>query len=76
MVEAEAMNDLIKLNVGGTLFTTTRLTLTKNPNSMLTQMFDQDLAMDAAKKDDTGAYFIDRSPDAFKVILEYLRTGR
>jgi hypothetical protein len=70
------MNDVIRLNVGGTLFTTTRFTLTKYPDSMLAKMFDPDLGMDAAKKDDTGAFFIDRSPDMFKIILEYLRTDR
>jgi hypothetical protein len=68
-------NDIIKLNVGGTLFTTTRQTLTKYIGSRLAEMFDPSLGT-APPMDSTGAFFIDRSPEEFGVSLKYLRTGR
>jgi hypothetical protein len=70
------MNDIIKLNVGGTLFTTTRATLIHNPDSMLAKMFDPALGMRAAATDANGAYFIDRTPEKFAVILTFLGSGR
>ena len=66
--------DLISLNVGGTIFTTTLATLTKDPDSMLAAMF-RSSDLPPAKKDSNGCYFIDRSPRPFEVILDFLRTG-
>ena len=34
---------VVELNVGGTIFTTTKTTLNRDPNSMLARMFDGDL---------------------------------
>lgn len=65
----------IKLNVGGKIFMTTLSTLTKEPG-MLTRMFSQDGAMDPSDKDDQGAYLIDRSPQYFEPIVNYLRSGQ
>jgi len=62
----------IQLNVGGKNFVTTIETLIKE-KSVLEEMFT------GKKKivfDDHGSVFIDRDPDLFGLILEYLRTGR
>jgi hypothetical protein len=37
-------------------------------------MFDPNSLLEPAKRDENGVYFIDRNPDTFEVILEYLRT--
>ncbi len=37
------MEDIVELNVGGTHFTTTRSTLSKEPDSMLARMFAGDM---------------------------------
>ncbi len=36
----------------------------------------EEVGMAPAMRDSTGAYFIDRDPDTFAVLLNYLRTGR
>lgn len=55
------MNEWIKLNVGGTLYHTTRTTLMKDENSMLYKMFSQnDDFIAPGKMDNEGAYLIDR----------------
>ena len=51
---------------------TTKRTLLSEPDSMLAKMFSGELAPGA--KDEQGAYMIDRTPDYFKPILNYLRT--
>ena len=67
---------MISLNVGGTRFTTSVSTLTKQPNSMLASMFNPESDRPPAEKDDQGSYFIDRDPEPFRVILIFLRNGR
>ena len=67
---------VIKLNVGGTLFTTTVATLTKYPDSMLAAMFNPESERPPAEKDDNGNFFMDRNPRAFVYILEFLRNAR
>ena len=72
------LNDIIKLCVGGKQFKTTRATLIADQNSMLAKMFqeyDESTLIPAASKDENGAYFIDRDPKYFAVILNFLRTG-
>ncbi len=68
------------LNVGGKLFTTTRMTLTsKEPYSMLSRMFASEpgrTGLNPSAVDPSGAYLIDRSPTYFEPVLNYLRTGR
>jgi hypothetical protein len=68
------MSTLINLNVGGTSFTTTMATLCSDQNSVLASMFDPEKT--PAIKDLSGAYFIDRDPKAFSVLLNFLRTGQ
>ena len=70
----------VTLNVGGKLYTTTRMTLTaKEPFSMLARMFaieSGDFHLNPGAMDATGAYLIDRSPTYFEPILNYLRHGK
>jgi len=69
---------IITLNVGGRVFSTTLTTLLSHPDSVLARMFSNDgsAVMPPAMTDSGGHYFIDRDPDAFAVILNYLRTGK
>ncbi|XP_053728595.1 BTB/POZ domain-containing protein KCTD9b isoform X1 [Synchiropus splendidus] len=68
--------DWLTLNVGGRCFTTTRSTLvSKEPESMLAHMF-REKDVWGNKRDSRGAYLIDRSPDYFEPILNYLRHGQ
>ncbi|KAK0044526.1 hypothetical protein Bpfe_026026 [Biomphalaria pfeifferi] len=77
--ELKRMSDLckvqenrIKLDIGGNLFTTSLLTLTKDPNSMFAAMFSgrHDL-----KTEPDGSFFIDRDGTHFRYVLNYLRDG-
>ncbi|XP_068167158.1 BTB/POZ domain-containing protein KCTD9a isoform X1 [Antennarius striatus] len=71
-----AHTDWLTLNVGGRPFTTTRSTLvSKEPESMLAHMF-REKDVWGNKRDENGAYLIDRSPDYFEPILNYLRHGQ
>lgn len=60
----------VKLDIGGTIFVTTRHTLCKEA-SMLSAMLNFNPEPDA-----DGAYFIDRNPRYFHFLLEYLRSGQ
>ena len=69
--------EIVTLNVGGTIFSTTLTTLGQyRGTSMLAAMFDPESGMEAAMRDTNGAFFIDRNPKAFGAILSYLRTGK
>ena len=66
--------EIIRLNVGGRLMTTTRTTLIKHKDSLLEKMFQEDSPLPPARMVD-GGYFIDADPDVFCVILTWLRHG-
>jgi len=66
-------DDWIALNVGGTLFTTTRSTLSKDPKSFFHRLCLGELE---SQKDHSGAYMIDRDPHYFRPVLNYLRHGK
>ena len=73
---ATSINDIIKLNVGGEVFLTTRSTLLSCPDSLLAKMFDPDSDRPpAAVAEDGGGYFLDVNARYFAVILEWLRHG-
>ena len=62
----------IRLDIGGHLYTTSTLTLTRDPQSMLAAMFS---GRHSVKKEEDGSYFIDRDGTHFRYILNYLRDG-
>ena len=68
---------MIKLDVAGTIFKTTQGTLLSDQNSMLAKMFstERNGRIPAAIQQETGAYFIDRYPKYFGIILNFLRGG-
>ncbi|KAK3105744.1 hypothetical protein FSP39_004712 [Pinctada imbricata] len=67
------MNEIVRLNVGGIIHTTSRATLCTYPESMLGIMFRGDFG---ATIDENGHYFIDRDGEIFKHILNFLRSNR
>lgn len=66
----------IKLNVGGKLFITSYNTIAQKEPNMLSRMFAHNLRMNPSDTDDSGAYLLDRSPEYFEVILNYMRHGK
>ena len=73
MQHDQSILSIVKLNVGGHYFTTSRQTLTRDPNSMLAAMFSGKFEM---KPHEDGTFFIDRDGTHFRFILNYLRTGK
>ena len=61
---------IIKLNIGGNYFTTSRATLCADKDSMLGVMFS---GIHHVTKCDNGAYFIDADGTHFRYILNFLR---
>jgi hypothetical protein len=68
--EIENVPQIIKLNIGGKIFTTTLSTLTTEKDTFFTSMFSEQFN---TKPDKNGEYFIDRNPKHFHLILDYLR---
>ena len=64
---------ILKLNVGGQVFSTSLETVKKDPGSMLHAMFSERFD---TKATEDGSYFIDRDGTHFRYILNYLRTGQ
>ncbi|CAB3398944.1 unnamed protein product [Caenorhabditis bovis] len=62
---------IVKLNVGGRHFSTSANTLNWIPDTFFTSLLSGRMHTVC---DESGAIFIDRDPDVFKVILNYLRT--
>lgn len=63
--------DIIYLNVGGKTYATSKETLTWIPDSFFTSLLSGRIS---SQKDEKEAIFIDRDPELFSVILNYLRT--
>jgi len=68
----DVLPDIVKLNVGGTMFQSTWDTLSKDANSMLNAMFAGTIPV---KLDENGCVFIDRDGKVFKNVLKWLRNG-
>jgi len=72
----------VRLNVGGTVFMTTKTTLAKDPKSFLCRICQSDedcgegVQRLGSEKDETGAFLIDRDPKYFGPVLNYLRHGK
>lgn len=66
--------DIVYLNIGGSLYSTTRHTLTTEGASMLGIMFSSTCPFERST-DSNGNIFIDRDGPSFRHILNYLRNG-
>lgn len=62
---------VVQLNVGGTIFATTRQTLGSCPGSYLAGLISEDHPQVIQYLD--GAIFVDRSPECFGLVLNWLR---
>ncbi|XP_002731176.1 BTB/POZ domain-containing protein KCTD6-like [Saccoglossus kowalevskii] len=67
------MSEILYLNVGGVIYTTTRATLLNYPHSMLGSMFSERVP---TQLDQNGHYFIDRDGEIFRYVLNFLRSTR
>lgn len=65
--------DVVVLNVGGALYTTTKSTLCRFSDSMLGAMFSGGMS---TTTDTNGHYFIDRDGEVFRHVLNFLRSTR
>jgi len=61
-------HEIIKLNIGGTLFETKPSTLLSVPDTLFSQILTN-------RTNNSEEIFIDRNPQLFVYLLEYLRTG-
>ena len=66
-------HEMVRLNVGGELYMTTKATLMRYPDSMLGAMFSSSIT---TAQDDSGCYFIDRDGPTFRHVLNFLRCGQ
>eukprot|EP00756_Hemistasia_phaeocysticola_P035324 Hpha_TRINITY_DN16575_c6_g1::TRINITY_DN16575_c6_g1_i1::g.135820::m.135820 len=73
----KALEAQVQLNVGGEMIKTRRETLTKESQSLLSAMFMMETFPGPPDEDEGGErrFFLDRNPDLFHKILEYLWTG-
>ncbi|XP_045199627.2 BTB/POZ domain-containing protein KCTD6-like [Mercenaria mercenaria] len=74
MSKYHAVSDrIVKLNVGGTFYSSTKTTLTKVTGSYLCRLMTGEVP---CTRDEKGSYFIDRDGQVFRHILNYLRSDR
>ncbi|KAK7106693.1 hypothetical protein V1264_017920 [Littorina saxatilis] len=66
-------NKVLRLNVGGSFYTTTRPTFQRHPNSLLARIAS---GQEHCSRDDRNFLVIDRDGNVFRHILNYLRSGR
>ena len=66
----EAVENVIRLNIGGMPYLTSKATLCADSNSMLATMFS---GYHKVNKLEDGSYFIDANGKHFGIILDYLR---
>lgn len=66
-------DSVVNLNVGGSLYTTSRSTLCLYPDSMLGAMFKGTMP---TTKDAEGRYLIDRDGPIFGIVLDFLRYNK
>ncbi|KAJ3270300.1 BTB/POZ domain-containing protein kctd14 [Borealophlyctis nickersoniae] len=77
----DVSSDIVTLNVGGRLFTTTRSTLSRYPDSMLARLaawpHDEPTETTGSQSSSSSSTpLIDRNPDTFELVLTYLRDDR
>ncbi|KAL7643629.1 UNVERIFIED_CONTAM: hypothetical protein RMT77_005612 [Armadillidium vulgare] len=66
---------IVELNVGGVFYTTALVTLIREADSLLGQMFSGKAKMPVLR-DSKGKFFIDRDGVLFRYILDYLRNQK
>jgi hypothetical protein len=71
LLPPENHDQIIHLNVGGQYFSTSKSTLTWIRDTFFTSLLSGRIA---TVEDERGAKFIDRDPELFRHILNYLRT--
>lgn len=71
----EQGGSIIRINVGGQVFTTTKPTLLKIPGTLLYEIATNTGNARFLPRDPKGNFFVDRSPLMFEHILDYLRNG-
>ena len=65
----EGDNLVIELNVGGYFYSTTKRTITSEPNNSLVELIGEN----SGCKDSSNRIFIDRDGKLFRFILDFLR---
>jgi len=73
MSAASMSADTVKFNVGGTVFEVARSTIQTFPHALLAKMIDGPFQ---SGKDGGGAYFVDRNPQMFNIILDVHRDNK
>ena len=68
--DSEDGSSMVKLNVGGDCFVTTVSSLTRVKPTYFSAMFSSEFRVDP---NSDGEYFIDRGPEHFELILNFLR---
>ena len=71
--QLEASTSILRLNVGGQTFDTTRETLLSSGSTYFRHLLDSTGLVAGAMCDSEGRLFIDRSPEGFRHCLEWLR---
>jgi hypothetical protein len=66
------VDEILELNVGGVVYTTTRTTLMKQKGTLLCSLSSGKYNI---MRDEQGRYFIDRDGNIFRYILNFLRSG-
>jgi hypothetical protein len=68
---AETEASKVTIDVGGELFATTRANLLRFPNSYFSAM----LGSGTWRPEERGAYFVNKNPRDFDIVMQYMRSG-
>eukprot|EP01118_Nematostelium_gracile_P008853 TRINITY_DN2954_c0_g1_i1.p1 TRINITY_DN2954_c0_g1~~TRINITY_DN2954_c0_g1_i1.p1 ORF type:complete len:637 (-),score=170.96 TRINITY_DN2954_c0_g1_i1:36-1748(-) len=63
------LNEIVKLNVGGTIFEVSKEAMTKNKKSLFFQLFEGDVPL---IETEDGSFFLDRDPTHFDQIIAFI----